>query len=240
MPGCIERSRSPPLAARGRGYGFPSTLGQSPGPWISPGFTRAVHHLLQAYSYVFVMDSGYDVSYSSPVINHTQPVYATARPPRRRCQSRLSVGIRIAVYLSVCSKNLNFWRPKQWIPLGYCVLPTPDTDISILFPTADVWDFWVEPRGLEASRGGEVDSSSTCGSRCEECRCGGVMMCRRFPGDAADDLFRIRCALKPARPLCGDVPSVGTMICFPMRRWPQTRLHVTCGLFDQEGWCASG
>lgn len=44
------------------------------------------------------------MSYSSPAINHTQPVYATARPPRRRCQSRLSVGIRIAVYLSVCSK----------------------------------------------------------------------------------------------------------------------------------------
>lgn len=104
MQGCIERSRSPPLAASGRGDGFPSTLSQSPGPWISPGFTRAVHHLLQAYSYVFVMYSGYDVSYSSPVINHTQPVYATARPPRRRCQSRLSVGIRIAVYLSVCSK----------------------------------------------------------------------------------------------------------------------------------------
>lgn len=104
MPGCIERSRSPPLAASGRGDGFPSTLGQSPGPWISPGFTHAVHHLLQAYSYVFVMYSGYDVSYSSPVINHTQPVYATARPPRRRCQSRLSVGIRIAVYLSVCSE----------------------------------------------------------------------------------------------------------------------------------------
>lgn len=104
MPGCIERSRSPPLAASGRGDGFPSTLGQSPGPWISPGFTHAVHHLLQAYSCVFVMYSEYDVSYSSPVINHTQPVYATVRPPRRRCQSRLSVGIRIAVYLSVCSK----------------------------------------------------------------------------------------------------------------------------------------
>lgn len=44
-------------------------------------------------------------------------------------------------------KNLNFWRPKQWIPLGYCVLPTPDTDISILFQTADVWDFWFEPLG---------------------------------------------------------------------------------------------
>lgn len=156
MPGCIERSRSPPLAASGRGDGFPSTLGQSPGPWISPGFTHAVHHLLQAYSYVFVMYSGYDVSYSSPVINHTQPVYATARPPRRRCQSRLSVGIRIAVYLSVCSKNLNFWRPKQWIPLGHCVLPTPDTDVSILFQTADVWDFWVEPLGGGFGRQAEV------------------------------------------------------------------------------------
>lgn len=188
------------------------------------------------------MYSGYDVSYSSPVINHTRPVYATARPPRRRCQSRLSVGFRIAVYLSGCSKISIFGdRSSQfhWAIVYYQLQTQTFLFYSkqLMFEIFDS-SHWGGFR--EASRGGGVDSSSTCGSRCEECRCCGVMMCRRFPGDAADDLFRIRCALKAARPLCGDVPSVGTMICFPMRRWPQTRLHVTCGLFDQEGWCASG
>lgn len=42
----------------------------------------------------------------------------------------------------------------------------------------------------------------------KKCRCGGVMMCSRFPGNTTDDLFRIPCALSPARLLCSDVPSV--------------------------------
>lgn len=130
----------------------------------------------------------------------------------------------IEVYLAGCSL-ISVLPPKHRIPLGYCALPTPGIHISILFGRADVWDFWLEPLWVwEEAEEGEWIVPPRATPAVKNCRCGGAMMCSRFPGDTTDDLFRIPCALNPARL---HVPSVSSMICFQTRQWPQERLHVT-------------